>query len=128
MHLNRASNYAITAMAHIASNGKCAGNSIAEACNLPPGHLLKVLQQLVKARLLTSERGPSGGFSMRKPANEISMLEVVEAVEGSVQAEIRGLNEIRISTKSKNALKRVCEEVAKSKREHLSKISIDSLC
>lgn len=129
MHLNRASSYALTAMAYIANNnGRCSGHSIAEACNLPPGHLLKVLQQLVKARLLTSERGPAGGFEMRKPANETTMLEVIEATEGEIQSEIRGINDIKIAAKSKNVLKRVCDEITKSRKDLLSKIHISALC
>jgi Rrf2 family protein len=45
-------------------------------------HLSKVLQQLVRVGLLTSKRGPSGGYALAKPAGEISLLDIYEALEG----------------------------------------------
>ena len=51
-------------------------------CNIPVEYLLKILQQLVKANILKSKRGPRGGFSMAKKPTQISMLNIVEAVEG----------------------------------------------
>lgn len=47
-------------------------------------HASKVLQKLVKAGLLGSTRGPSGGFYIAKPANEITILNILEAIEGEV--------------------------------------------
>lgn len=45
-------------------------------------HLVKVMRVLVKAGLVDSSRGPGGGFALAKPAEEISVLEVFEAIEG----------------------------------------------
>lgn len=46
--------------------------------------LSKVLQQLVKAGLLQSVRGPAGGFKLRRPAAEINVLSIYEAVDGPI--------------------------------------------
>lgn len=48
-------------------------------------HLSKVLQQLVRVGLLTSKRGPSGGYALAKPPGEISLLDVYEALEGPLR-------------------------------------------
>ena len=52
------------------------------ACSL--GHLSKVLQRLTKVGLLSATRGPTGGFGLAKPAKEITMLKVFEAVDGKL--------------------------------------------
>ena len=45
-------------------------------------HLAKVMRRLVRARLVRSTRGPGGGFKIAKQADEITLLEIYEAVEG----------------------------------------------
>jgi len=51
-------------------------------------YLLKVLQQLVRANVLRSKRGPRGGFTLARPLSEISMLDVIEAVEGPMRVNV----------------------------------------
>ena len=55
---------------------------IAEALGASQAHLSKVLQRLRRSGLVTSERGPGGGFELARPADEITLLKVHEAVEG----------------------------------------------
>ncbi len=45
-------------------------------------HLSKVMQRMVKAGLVNSSRGPIGGFSLAKPATEISLLDIYQAIDG----------------------------------------------
>jgi Rrf2 family protein len=54
---------------------------IAEATQVPEDYLSKVLQQLVRAGVLDSQRGRNGGFRLAREASKISMLEVVNAVD-----------------------------------------------
>lgn len=60
-------------------------NKIAEMTGASRNHLAKVLQRLVKANLLRSSRGPSGGFLLKKKPEEISILEIYETIEGSIE-------------------------------------------
>jgi Rrf2 family protein len=62
-------------------------NQIADMTGASRNHLAKVLQRLVKANYLKSSRGPSGGFLLRKKPEEISLLEVYEAIEGSIESD-----------------------------------------
>lgn len=47
-------------------------------------HIAKVLNQLVKHGFLLSERGPDGGFNLAREADRISLLEIYESIEGSL--------------------------------------------
>jgi len=57
---------------------------ISEEYKIPRSFLAKILQKLVKAKIVRSYRGVKGGFSLAKQAREISLLEVLEAIEGKV--------------------------------------------
>lgn len=57
-------------------------NEISEEYKIPRSFLAKILQKLVRANLVRSYRGVKGGFSLAKQAREISMLDVIEAIEG----------------------------------------------
>lgn len=58
---------------------------IAERTDTSKHHVAKVMQRLVKAGYLTSQRGPSGGFIMRKNPEEINFLEIYETIEGPIE-------------------------------------------
>jgi Rrf2 family iron-sulfur cluster assembly transcriptional regulator len=55
---------------------------IAQLFNVSEAHLSKVLQRLAKQNLVKSNRGPTGGFTLGKPADTISLLAIYEATEG----------------------------------------------
>ena len=85
MRINRSTGYALLAVGYIAQHQKqkvILSQNIAKEYNIPLEYLLKILQQLVKANVLRSKRGPRGGFSLAKPTKKITMLQVIEAVEG----------------------------------------------
>ena len=58
---------------------------IAETTGLSKNHISKVLQRLVKNDLLKSVRGPAGGFTLKKQPEQISLLDVYETIEGSIE-------------------------------------------
>ena len=57
-------------------------NRIAREQNIPKHFLSKILQLLVKQKLLTSMKGPTGGFNLNRPADQITLIEVIEAIDG----------------------------------------------
>jgi Rrf2 family protein len=62
-----------------------ATREIAEALRVSEAHLSKVLQRLARAGLVTSRRGPRGGFALARPPAAISLLEVYETMDGPVE-------------------------------------------
>ena len=58
---------------------------ISERTDTSKHHVAKVMQRLVKAGYLTSQRGPSGGFVLRKNPEDINFLEIYEAIEGPIE-------------------------------------------
>ncbi len=57
-------------------------SDVATKLPVSENHLAKVLQRLARAGLVESVRGPGGGFVLRRPASEITLLDVHEAIEG----------------------------------------------
>jgi Rrf2 family protein len=57
---------------------------ISEEYKIPRSFLAKILQKLVKAKIVRSYRGVKGGFSLARQAKEISVLDVLEAIEGKL--------------------------------------------
>jgi Rrf2 family protein len=60
---------------------------MASALGVSEAHLSKVLQRLTRAGLVRGTRGPRGGYRLTRPAGQISLREVYEAVEGSLEVE-----------------------------------------
>jgi Rrf2 family protein len=85
MIYSRSAEYAIRAFVHLAEvpEGKYAMvKNIAEASETPTHFLAKILQQLARKGFLRSSKGPTGGFTLRRPADEITVLEIVDAIDG----------------------------------------------
>jgi Rrf2 family iron-sulfur cluster assembly transcriptional regulator len=91
MRISRSTGYALLAAGYIAQHQKqgiILSQAIAKKYNIPLEYLLKIMQQLVKANLLRSKRGPRGGFSLGKPVNKITLLQVIEAVDGPMVSQL----------------------------------------
>jgi Rrf2 family transcriptional regulator, iron-sulfur cluster assembly transcription factor len=85
MIYSRSAEYAIRAFVQLANvpEGKYAMvKQIAEQADIPSHFLAKILQQLARKGYLRSSKGPTGGFSLRVPPREVSLLTIVDAVDG----------------------------------------------
>jgi len=77
--------YAIRALTHLAVYGEerpIQVKEIAEAEKIPRHFLAKILNQLTYKGLVRALRGPGGGFLLTKPANELYVKDIVEAIDG----------------------------------------------
>ncbi len=85
MLFSRSAEYAIRAMLYVAKqpDGQLIPvRDIAEALHKPYPALAKIVQKLARERLLRSHRGPGGGVSLGRSASEITVLNVVAAIDG----------------------------------------------
>ncbi len=80
--VSEAASLAIHGVGVLASGGRMSAKKIAGIVNVSEGHLAKVLQKLAKEGLVTSVRGPGGGFQLARPAGEISLYDVYSVIEG----------------------------------------------
>lgn len=83
--LTEAASIGLHSIVLIAENNNLTNvNFLAEKMGFSKHHVAKVLQRLVKEGYLRSVRGPSGGFRLVKEPNEITLLEIYEAIESKL--------------------------------------------
>ena len=84
--LSNTSRYAIRAVIylalHVKENSKIGIKEISKELDIPTPFLGKILQTLAKHKLLTSTKGPHGGFGMEINPYEISLMSIVEIIDG----------------------------------------------
>jgi Rrf2 family protein len=128
MRLSHTCVYALHALEHLASEGggrPVTARDIAEARGAPERYLMKVLTPLVSAGVLRSLKGPNGGFRLARAASQITLLEVVEAVDGPLRAEAPRVAGVRDGLDSR--LEGVCERVAEEVRRRLGQVRLSDL-
>jgi Rrf2 family protein len=128
MKLTQATVYAAHALTYLASHEgdrPLASHLIARASGIPELFLLKVLKSLVQAGLLHSMRGPNGGYRLARKPKDISLLEVMEALEGPWQGQA--------PFESKGAggldghLQAICDQAAEAVRRQYQKVRLTDL-
>jgi Rrf2 family protein len=130
MKLTRASSYALHAVAYMASQKKAdpiASHVIAHERKIPDRFLLKVLKPLVAHSILTSIKGPNGGYQLARPASEITMLEVIEAAENGPVRGGAPLNKKNPNSQLDKRLDQICNQATDAVRKHLGRVKISEL-
>jgi Rrf2 family protein len=86
MHLTAKVDYAIRAMVELAAagDGPVKGEAIASAQRVPLRFLENILLELRHARLVRSQRGAEGGYRLARPAETITLADVIRTVEGPI--------------------------------------------
>ena len=79
--------HAVRVLAGVDNGRRLTTHEIATALSVSEAHLSKVLQRLVHRGLVTSARGPKGGFALAKGAHKVAMIEVYEMIEGPLVPE-----------------------------------------
>ncbi|GGK43948.1 MULTISPECIES: RrF2 family transcriptional regulator [Flavobacteriaceae] len=86
MMLSRASKYAILSTLflaeHVKDNKKLSVRVIAETIDVPSPFLAKLFQQLVKGKIISSTKGPHGGFYLTKKNQQKTVLDIIENIDG----------------------------------------------
>ena len=87
--------------------------------------MLKVLKPLVSARVLMSIKGPNGGYRLARSPGDISMLEILEAVDGPIRGQAPFSEEGNGTLNTK--LEQICKQSAEQIRKHLEKVKMSDL-
>lgn len=88
LQITNQADYALRAMLYLARLGfgkKAPSNVIAEEMNMSRIFLSRINTQLVNARLITTWRGARGGIALTRPASEISIYDILTAVDGPIR-------------------------------------------
>ena len=85
IRMSKLTDYAIVILAHLArSPGTQTAHELAESSRVPLPTVSKLAKELSKAGLVISHRGRNGGYGLARPADQISVAEIVEALEGPI--------------------------------------------
>ena len=87
MQITKQADYAVRAVLYLSRLGvgnRAATSKIAEDQHIPPSFLAKIISQLSIVGLLHTSRGARGGVSLARKCEEITLLEVVEAIDGPI--------------------------------------------
>lgn len=84
MQLTRQADYAMRAIIYLAANPQARIQEIARAQYVPKEYLAKIIQKLAQAEIVTTHRGVGGGITLSRAPEEITLLDVIEAIEGPV--------------------------------------------
>lgn len=126
--LSRTVSYAIAATLQLAKNegdSPVPCNQIAAEGKMPERFLLQILRSLVTAGILKSTRGVVGGYALNKPAEQITLLDIMEAVEGPYETQVSGQDEGILSGNA--SLRGALQEMAKTSKNQLQAIRLSQL-
>jgi Rrf2 family protein len=87
MQITRQADYAVRAILYLARQGsgmRVSTAQVAQEQHIPPTFLAKIISQLSTAGVVRATRGARGGITLARPPEEISLLEIVEAIDGPV--------------------------------------------
>ena len=88
MQITRQADYAVRAVLHLAKmepNQRAATSQVAKEQHIPPSFLAKIISQLSIAGLLQTSRGARGGVTLAREPEKITLLEVIEAIDGPIR-------------------------------------------
>ena len=129
MRISAKADYALRAAAELADagGGPVKGEQLATRQEIPPKFLENILGDLRQAGLVRSQRGAEGGYWLRRPAADITLAEIVRAVEGPL-ATVRGMPPEDVGYRGPaEQLQRVWIAVRRNLRDVLEDVTVADL-
>lgn len=123
--------YAIEAVVDIAYNSgdsTVQANDIAARQNIPKRYLEQVLQQLVRAEILSGVRGPKGGYRLSRERRRIHLAEIFDVISAMENNDTESVEEPKISELRQKILQPLWHTIYLEMRERLEKTTIEDLC
>lgn len=128
MKLSRTVSYAVRATLELAKNDSSTPvpcSHLAAAGNMPERFLLQILRNLVTHGILRSTRGVDGGYVLTRRPEDVSLLDLIEAIEGPLDANTGNVD--AIPANSQGLLRDALRDVTASARKQLEAIKLSQL-
>lgn len=125
MQLSQSVTYAVQALMELAERSEGTPVScwrLAQQGHMPERFLLEVLRHLARQGIVESARGGGGGFVLARPLEEISLLEVIEAIDGPLGASVPG--KAHFPEGAGERLEKAIRHVAEQARQRLAQIRL----
>ena len=120
--------YAVRIVEYLTKHpGRCDARTISEEMDVPQRFCLKILRGLVAEGLVCSFKGAKGGYSLARPAEEITLRQVIEAVEGEYMLS-RCQKEEYSCGRSHCRLHRIYEKISQDVRRELDSYTFEMIC
>ncbi len=129
MLVTRETDYAVRTVLYLAKNNsrRVSVTEIAEAMHIPKSFLAKLLQRLVRNHVLQSSRGVNGGFELTRKASAISLLEIMEVMQGPAAINVCAIDSGRCRMSSTCTVHPVWVDIRKEVERKLAKTTISKL-
>lgn len=128
MKLSQSASYAVNATVRLAEQGSrtpLSCGKLADEGQMPERFLLQILRDLAKKGILHSARGGSGGFTLDRDPKEITLLDLVEAIDGPLTPSIPPMNTLPLD--SAEMLRNAMRTITESTRRQLAAITLSDL-
>ncbi len=129
MKISTTAHYGLIAAAYIAEHadeGLVMASTISAKYSIPLVYLFRIMQQMVKANVLISKRGRNGGYILARPAKEITLLEIIEAVEGPIASRSEMAEQTKKAPFSIE-MEKVCERASDKAASILSRAKLSQM-
>jgi Rrf2 family protein len=129
MRLSARVDYALRAAAELAAAGEgpTTVGELAKGQEMPPKYLENILLQMRRAGLVRGQRGPEGGYVLARPASQISLADVIRAVDGPL-ANVRGERPEHVGyLGAAQALQQVWIALRASERAILEEVNLEQI-
>ncbi|MBT9168110.1 MAG: HTH-type transcriptional regulator IscR [Syntrophomonadaceae bacterium] len=125
--------YAVRALFDLAYHGDGGPAQIKEISQrqkISPRYLEQIFHQLKKADLLETKRGPRGGYSLKKPAGEITLSQIVQVLEGPLELVpcLRPKDTQECDLEESCVAKMVWQELQDKMESHFNALNLEELC
>jgi Rrf2 family protein len=130
LRLSKKADYALMATKHLAmrpDSSSASAREIAEAYDIPLELLAKVLQRLVRARLMVSVQGTRGGYRLARPPHAMTVADVIQAVDGPVAVTACSTDDHRCDQYSKCSIRDPLWKIRGRIIEALTTVSVAEL-
>lgn len=130
LKISRLADYASSIMRYLAYFGEepLSAVQIAQSTRVAPPTVRKVLKQLALAKLVVGSRGKEGGYMLAKPSEEITLADIVEAIDGPIALTECTLPQSTCEHKNHCHMKKDWQIINATVRESLASLTLARLC